>query len=215
MKKSFLEETWLNILYSQVPSPGVVWIWVNHCVLCECCCMSVCVCALFGWAVHTSAADRGWPLEQMYPIVVHISLVTVLPAPLCVHPAHLPWPGLTPGIAADPMAAWPGWLGQRCSWATSGMAGLSWRLLLCSLCCFRHYLWLTWGDNTAVVQGEAVSTVKYPYCPLGLRGEGLAQSFFSTSLLLFYFNTFIATVFKYVSFGINLENISVFKFWGL
>lgn len=210
MKKSFLEETWLNIPYSRVPSPGVVSepraVWAL---------LRLCVCALFGRAVHTSAADRGCPLEQMYPIVVHISLVTVLPAPLCVHPACFLWPGLMPGIAADPTAGDQAGWGSIVPWATSGIAGLSWRLLLCSLCCFRHYLWLTWGDNTAVVQGEAVNTVKYPNCPLGLRGEGLAQSFFSTSL--FYFSTSIHLLQQClsVSFGINLENISVVEFWGL
>lgn len=127
--------------------PSAVWVLL---------CLSVH--ALFDWAVHTSAAGRGWPLEQMYPIVVHISLVTALPEP-CVCILPLPMARAHSGIAADPMGVWPGWPEQHCSWATSGIAGLSWRLLLCSLCWFRHYLWLIWRDNTAVVQGEAVNTV--------------------------------------------------------
>lgn len=132
---------------------GFVWTWVSR-VLCECCCPCLSVClsvrALFGWAEHTSAADKGWPLEQMNPIVVHISLVTVLPPPLPVHPA--------PSHGQESLLI-PWQRDQDCSWATSGIAGLSWRLLLCSLCWFRHYLWLTPRDNTAVVQGEAVNAV--------------------------------------------------------
>lgn len=114
--------------------------------------------------MHTSAVirrgvclpTRGWPPEQMYPIMVRVSLVTGLTVPLCAHPAAFSTPGLKPRITADPLAAvWPGRPRWYCSWATSGVAGLSWRLLLYSLCCFRHYLWLTWR-NIAVVQGEAV-----------------------------------------------------------
>lgn len=116
--------------------------------------------------MHTSAAvrrivclpTRGWPPKQMYPIMVRVSLVTGLTVPLCAHPADFSTPGLKPRIAADPLAAvWPGYPRWYCSWATSGVAGLSWRLLLYSLHCFRHYLWLTWRNNIAVVQGEAVT----------------------------------------------------------
>lgn len=133
--------------------------------------------------MHTSAAvwgdvclpTGGWPPEQMYPIMVRVSLVTGLTVPLCAHPAYFSAPGLKLKIAADPLAAaWPGRPRWYCSWATSGVAGLSWRLLLYSLRCFRHYLWLTWRNNIAVVQGEVVALCWISNCPLGLRGKGLA-----------------------------------------
>lgn len=159
--------------------------------------------------MHTSAVvrhgvclpTRGWPPEQMYPIMVRVSLVTGLTVPLCAHPASFSTPGLKPRIAADPLAAvWPGRPRWYCSWATSGVAGLSWRLLLYSLCCFRHYLWLE-ETTLPLSRGKLLYFVEYLNCPLGLRGEGLAYSasldfevVFWTSL--FYFNTFVVTMFN-------------------
>lgn len=63
--------------------------------------------------MHTSAVvwcgvclpARGWPLEQMYPIMVCVSLVTGLTMPLCMHPAYFSVLGLKLRIAADPLAA--------------------------------------------------------------------------------------------------------------
>lgn len=124
-KKSFLEEMWLNITYSQVPSPGVMWTWVSVVWVL----LHLSVCALFGWAVHTSAANRGWPLEQMSPIVVHISLVTVLPAPcLCILPASM-------ARAHSRDCCWSHGSMTRVALSLhhSGIAGLSWG------CCSVHF----------------------------------------------------------------------------
>lgn len=120
--------------------------------------------------MHTSAAvqsvvclpTRGWPLKQMYPIIVRVSLVTRLTVSSCMHPAYFSTQGLKLRILADPfVAVLPGQPRPFPSLATSGIAGLSWMLLLYSLHCFRHYLWLTWRkkDMILLFRGKLFYTV--------------------------------------------------------
>lgn len=159
MKKCFLDETWLNITCSQVPSPGVVWTWVSR-VLCVCCCvcLSVCACSVWLSCAHiccwqglASGADVpycGTHLLGDHTPSARVCASCLLPMARAHSRDHC-W-------SHGSVTRLTGW---RCSWAASGIAGLSWRLLLCLLCCFRHYLWLTWRNNTAVLQEEAVNYV--------------------------------------------------------
>lgn len=106
-KKSFLEETWLNIAYRRVPSPRDVWIRVEQKVLSECCGVSVAT-RLTKSRTHllqsgaVSACKQEAGLEQTYPVTARVSLVTGLTVPSCAHPAYCSTPGLEPRMAAIP-----------------------------------------------------------------------------------------------------------------
>lgn len=45
---------------------------------------------------------RGWPLGQMYKMMVHVSMVTGLTVPRCVHPPYFSRPGLNQGLLLIP-----------------------------------------------------------------------------------------------------------------
>lgn len=130
-------------------------------VVCVLLCLSVCVCSVRLSCAHICcwqgllASEAEVPYCDMHLLGDHTPSACVrasclLPRQARAHSRDQCW-------SHGSVTRLAGW---HCSWATSGIAGLSWRLLLCSfICCFRHYLWLTWRDNTAVVQEEAVNTV--------------------------------------------------------
>lgn len=185
---------WLNITYSQVPSPGVVWtcvsvVWVL---------LRLSVCALFGWAVHTHLLPTGAGLWSRCPPLWCPSPWWPCSQRPCV--CILPTSHGRGSLQGSLLIPW------HYSWATSGIAGLSWRLLLCSLCCFIHYLWLTWGHNAAV-QGKTALNIQTVLWAWVVKVWHTLDLF----ILLYYFNTLIVTGFKCISFVIILENISVFK----
>lgn len=109
-----------------------------------------------------SACQQEAGLWSRCTRLLYVSLVTRLTVSSCMHPAYFLTQGLKPRILADPsVAVLPGQPRPFRSLATSGIAGLGWMLLLYSLRCFRHYLWLTWRkkDVMLLFRGKLFYTV--------------------------------------------------------
>lgn len=156
-KRSFLEETWISITLQQAPFSQPC-VGLSGTEVTGCCC--VCVCG-YVFKLYTHLLQHLPDNKRLASGADVTDVVCILGdwtqrALVCASSLFLQTRA-QPRIAADPLAVvWPAWLTWYCSWATSGIAELSWRLLLYSLCCFRHYLWLTWRNSIAIFQGEAV-----------------------------------------------------------
>lgn len=143
---------WLNITYSQVPSPGVVWTWVS--VVWVLLHLSVCLCSVWLSCAHI-CCQQGLASGADVPHCGAHLPGDCAPSALPVHPACFHGQGSLQGLLLIPWQHDQGGIVLAPLWHSWAQLGL----LLCSFCCFTLYLWLSWREITAVVQGEAVNTV--------------------------------------------------------
>lgn len=102
----------------------------SHVDLSECCVSAaVCLCCVWLSCAHVCCQQGLASGADVPHCGAHLPGDRAPSAPACAS-CLLPWPGLTPGIAADPMAASPGW---HCSWATLAWLGSA------GGCCSVHY----------------------------------------------------------------------------